>query len=84
MKSRQLLSIIFSLIMFTGVTAGSAAYAQSGFAAKMVTLNMVLFWASVFFMFWLSGRDQRVADDRISFHARSAPLVRTFSREESV
>ena len=29
MKSRQLLSIIFSLIMFTGVTAGSAAYAQS-------------------------------------------------------
>lgn len=30
MKSRQLLSVIFSLIMFTGVTAGSAtAFAQS-------------------------------------------------------
>ena len=29
MKSRQLLSIVFSLIMVTGVSAGSAAYAQS-------------------------------------------------------
>jgi len=29
MKSRQLLSIVFSLIMFTGVTAGSAAFAAS-------------------------------------------------------
>jgi len=29
MKSRQLLSIVFSLIMFTGVTAGSAAFAES-------------------------------------------------------
>ncbi len=29
MKSRQLLSIVFSLIIFTGVTAGSAAFAAS-------------------------------------------------------
>ena len=29
MKSRQLLSIVFSLIMFTGVTAGSVAFAAS-------------------------------------------------------
>ena len=29
MKNRQLLSIVFSLIMFTGVTAGSAAFADS-------------------------------------------------------
>jgi len=29
MKSRQLLSIVFSLIMFTGVSAGSAAFAES-------------------------------------------------------
>ena len=54
-----------------------------GFAAKMVTFNMVLFWASVFFMFWLSGRDQRVAEDRIPHRPRAAALVRTFSREES-
>ena len=29
MKSKQLLSIVFSLIMFTGVTAGNAVFAQS-------------------------------------------------------
>ena len=29
MKSRQLLSVVFSLIMFTGVTAGSMAFAES-------------------------------------------------------
>ncbi|UCE64109.1 MAG: cytochrome ubiquinol oxidase subunit I [Nitrospirota bacterium] len=55
-----------------------------GFAAKMVTLNMVLFWASVFFMFWLSGRDQRVADERLPLRVPSASVVGTFSREESV
>ena len=55
-----------------------------GFAAKMVTLNMVVFWASVFFMFWLSGRDQRVADERMPLRVPSGSVVRTFSREESV
>ena len=29
MKSRQLLSIVFSLIMFTGITAGNAVFAES-------------------------------------------------------
>jgi hypothetical protein len=29
MKSTQLLSVVFSLIMFTGVTAGNAAFADS-------------------------------------------------------
>ena len=29
MKSRQLLSVVFSLIMFAGISAGSAVYAQS-------------------------------------------------------
>ena len=55
-----------------------------GFAAKMVTLNMILFWASVFFMFWLSGRDQRVADEHSPFHLRPSPVVRAYSGEESV
>jgi cytochrome bd-type quinol oxidase subunit 1 len=32
-----------------------------GFAAKMVTLNMVVFWLTALFLFWLSSRgDQRV------------------------
>jgi cytochrome bd-type quinol oxidase subunit 1 len=54
-----------------------------GFAAKMVTINMVLFWASVFFMFWLAMRDHRVSMARVSVRTESGPLVQTFSREES-
>ena len=54
------------------------------FAAKMVTFNMALFWASVFVMFWLSQRDKRLAEEQFPFRVRSAPLVRSFSREESV
>ncbi len=58
---------------------------QLAFAAKMVTMNMAFFWASVFFMFWLSTRekmfvvedDQPTATDDVSF-------ARVFSREESV
>ncbi len=57
---------------------------QLAFAAKMVTMNMAVFWASVFFMFWLSTRenmfvledDQPTATDRVSF-------AQAFSREES-
>jgi cytochrome d ubiquinol oxidase subunit I len=38
------------------------AYTPSlGFAAKMVTLNMVVFWLAVLFLFWLCGRDRRTA-----------------------
>lgn len=54
-----------------------------GFAAKMVTLNMFVFWASVFFMFWLGGRDQRLAEEGAQTRVAHAPLVQTFSREES-
>ncbi|WP_447979592.1 cytochrome ubiquinol oxidase subunit I [Candidatus Nitrospira bockiana] len=32
-----------------------------GFAAKMVTLNMVVFWLTVLFLFWLSRRDEERA-----------------------
>jgi len=28
------------------------------FAAKMVTLNMMVFWGAVFILFWMSQRDQ--------------------------
>lgn len=55
-----------------------------GFAAKMVTLNMIIFWASVFFMFWLGGRDQRLAEYGAQTRVTRTPLVQTFSREESV
>ena len=55
-----------------------------GFAAKMVTVNMLLFWGSVFCMFWLSRRDYQTADERIESRvAASTPLVQTLSREET-
>ena len=55
------------------------------FAAKMVTVNMVLFWSSVFFMFWLATKDREVAMAAEESEAREdISLVQTFSREESV
>ena len=51
------------------------------FAAKMVTINMVLFWASVFFMFWLATRDRSAVVEK---DAPSMSFVQAFSREESV
>jgi hypothetical protein len=30
-----------------------------GFAAKMVTLNMVVFWSTVLLLFWISSRDRQ-------------------------
>ncbi|GJL63483.1 MAG: hypothetical protein NPIRA04_21370 [Nitrospirales bacterium] len=56
---------------------------EIGFAAKMVTINMLLFWASVFFMFWLSRRDYQTADERIGSRVPSSPLVQTLSQEET-
>ena len=54
------------------------------FAAKMVTINMVLFWASVFFMFWLATRDRQVlVQEDTSAAADDVSLVQAFSREES-
>ncbi|RMH06536.1 MAG: hypothetical protein D6704_07190 [Nitrospirae bacterium] len=55
-----------------------------GFAAKMVTLNMVLFWVSVFAMFWLATRDQRSVEETASIQARDVSFVQAFSREESI
>ena len=55
-----------------------------GFAAKMVTINMALFWGSVFVMFWLSTRDQeRAASVESSVMPDRIPLVQALSREES-
>ena len=53
------------------------------FAAKMVTINMLLFWVSVFFMFWLATRDKRLAVVEKDDQAESVSFVQTFSREES-
>jgi len=55
------------------------------FAAKMVTINMVLFWASVFCMFWLATKDRPVElSEDASEEVEDMSLVQTFSREESV
>ncbi len=54
------------------------------FAAKMVTINMLVFWASVFAMFWLSTKDRQVVlTEEASAEPQEISLVRTFSREES-
>jgi len=53
------------------------------FAAKMVTINMLLFWASVFCMFWLSTRDQHSTEKQPAKVSQRIPLVQALSREES-
>ncbi len=55
-----------------------------GFAAKMVTVNMIVFWSSVFFVFWLSRWDQQVVARRTAELARPSPVVKVLSEEESV
>ena len=30
-----------------------------GFAAKMVTINMIVFWGAVFFLFWVCQRGRQ-------------------------
>jgi hypothetical protein len=54
-----------------------------GFAAKMVTFNMIVFWSSVFFVFWLSRWDQRVVARRTAKLTRPSPVVQVLSEEES-
>jgi hypothetical protein len=55
------------------------------FAAKMVTVNMIVFWASVFFVFWLSRFDHQPAWERqVSRRLHKPTLVQALSREESV
>ena len=53
------------------------------FAAKMVTFNMLLFWASVFCMFWLSTRNQESREKQPTNISGRIPLVQALSREES-
>ena len=51
-----------------------------GFAAKMVTLNMVVFWLTALFLFWLSSRGEQ----RVSLMERASvdrPLLRPSSEE---
>lgn len=55
-----------------------------GFAAKMVTVNMIVFWSSVFFVFWISRWDQQVVARRTAELARPSPVVQVLSEEESV
>ncbi len=54
-----------------------------GFAAKMVTINMITFWSAVFFVFWLSRWDHRASEQRTTQAVRSAPVVQVLSQEES-
>jgi cytochrome d ubiquinol oxidase subunit I len=49
-----------------------------GFAAKMVTLNMVVFWLTALFLFWLSSRGEQ----RVPFMER-ASVDRTLLRPTS-
>lgn len=55
-----------------------------GFAAKMVTVNLILFWLAVFFVFWLSRWDQRVVEGRAVELGRPSPVVQVLSEEESM
>ena len=54
-----------------------------GFAAKMVTINMIMFWSAVFFVFWLSRWDLRVSEQRTAESVRPIPVVQVLSQEES-
>jgi len=55
------------------------------FVAKMVTINMVLFWGSVFVMFWLATKNRQVVRTKeTSVETQEVSLVQNFSREESV
>ena len=54
-----------------------------GFAAKMVTINMLTFWSAVFFIFWLSQWDHRVSQQRMAQSVRPASVVQVLSQEES-
>lgn len=57
---------------------------QMMFAAKIVTVNMAVFWASVFCMFWLSTRESVFAvEDNRPTTPDSVSFARVFSREES-
>lgn len=52
-----------------------------GFAAKMVTLNMVVFWLLAFLLFWISSRSQQPSPVRDTVGHSELVLVPTTSRE---
>ncbi len=52
------------------------------FAAKMVTLNMVVFWGAVFALFWMCQRGQQPVMGE-EFHDAEAPLLSPVPSEET-
>jgi cytochrome bd-type quinol oxidase subunit 1 len=52
-----------------------------GFAAKMVTLNMVVFWLTVLALFWIAGRDEHPAPSRERRRTQPQPLIGGSSEE---
>ncbi|MEE8493117.1 MAG: cytochrome ubiquinol oxidase subunit I [Nitrospirales bacterium] len=52
-----------------------------GFAAKMVTLNMVVFWLTALLLFWISSRGRAPASLEAGVPHEGAALLRTTSRE---
>ncbi len=52
-----------------------------GFAAKMVTLNMVVFWLSAFLLFWISSRSQQASPVQHVVDATDPGMMPTTSRE---
>jgi hypothetical protein len=52
-----------------------------GFAAKMVTLNMVVFWTAVLFVFWLSEKGVASVADRTAASAKTPAWVPTPTQE---
>jgi cytochrome bd ubiquinol oxidase subunit I len=53
------------------------------FAAKMVTLNMMVFWAAVFTLFWMSQRDQSPAIGEESVEGNTRVLAPPSSSQEA-
>lgn len=53
------------------------------FAAKMVTINMAIFWGTVFLMFWLAGRLHHVPVTTPAPRVEETPIVQALSGEES-
>ncbi len=54
---------------------------ELGFAAKMVTLNMVVFWSAVFILFWMCQRGQQQELGEELFEESSQPFAPVPSQE---
>jgi len=53
------------------------------FAAKMVTLNMVVFWGAVFTLFWMCQRGQQPVVMGEEIHDKAAPLLAPVPSQET-